>query len=184
MCQEDAADKRGLLMNACNFEPDADAMVLYDRATISVNNDYSLHLDRQLSIKFFKEKKIDKALADIAFYPSSSFAQYARFNITTVDIDPSTKATVVRDVTTKVTSLHLDQAGIKIHRGMLLKISYTINFPYDEKIPAWRFQSAYPTDHTELKLSIPRCSRPQDFTGGCLFPRHQHLRRGRPPDPS
>ncbi|MCW3125722.1 MAG: hypothetical protein JWO03_1380 [Bacteroidetes bacterium] len=156
MCQDDAADKRGLLMNACAFEPEADALILYDRGVLTINNDCSLHLDRQLCIKFFKDKKIDKTLSDIAFYPSSSFAQYARFTITTIDIDPTTKGIVNREVTTKVTNLHLDQSTIRMRKGMLLKISYTINFPYDEKIPDWRFQQAsYPTDFTSLKLSIP-----------------------------
>ncbi|MBS1684583.1 MAG: hypothetical protein JSS76_07515 [Bacteroidetes bacterium] len=154
ICQDDATDRRGLLMNVCSFEPTAEVMVLSDKGDISVNNDYSIRLDRQLTIKFFHDHKVDKGLSELVFYQCSSLARYTRLSISTVDIDQTTKAAVTREVTRPAT-LHLEQAPIRIRRGMLLKVSYSINIPYEEKLPAWRFQSQYPTEHSEFRMSTP-----------------------------
>lgn len=154
ICQDDATDRRGLLMNVCSFEPAAEVMVLSDKGDISVNNDYSIRLDRHLTIKFFHDYKIDNGLSDLVFYQCSSLARYTRLSISTVDIDQTTKAAVTREVTRPATP-HLEQAPIRIRRGMLLKVSYSINIPYEEKLPAWRFQSQYPTEHSEFRMSTP-----------------------------
>lgn len=167
--QEDATDRRGLLMNVCSYEPEAEAMVLSDRGEVSVNNDYSIRLDRQLTIKFFREQKPDRRLSDIVFYPCASLARYARLSISTVDIDQTTKAPVAREVSRPV-STHLEQSNIRIRRGMLLKVSYSITLPYDEKLPAWRFQAVYPTDHTEFRMSIPEAVGMQTVLVGTFTP--------------
>lgn len=168
-CQEEVADRRGLLMNACSYEPEAEAMVLSDKGELSVNNDYSMRLDRQLTIKFFHDQKIDKRLSDLIFYPCLSMARYTRLHIWTVDIDPTTKAAVTRDVARPATP-HLEQATIRIRKGMLLKVSYSINLPYDEKLPAWRFQSVWPVEHTEFRMSIPEAVVLQAVLTGTLAP--------------
>jgi hypothetical protein len=155
VCQDDAADKTGLLLPDCSYELGAEAMILRDHGTIAVNNDYSLRLDRQLTIKFFKERKLDKILSDIVFYPSPSLTSYYKLTVTIVDLDQTTKGLLPKDITPKITSTHLELAGIRIKKGSLLKVSYAVNFPYDAKIPNWRFQSVYPIDFTDLKVSIP-----------------------------
>lgn len=169
MSQDEAADRRGLLMNACAFEPEAEIMVLNDRGELSVNNDYSLRLDRQLTIKFFRDQKMDKALSDLVFYPCASLARYTKLNIATVDIDQTTKAAVTREVARPATP-HLEQTTIRIKRGMLLKISYSINLPYDEKLPAWRFQSGYPTERSEFRMSMPEAVNLQAVLVGAYTP--------------
>lgn len=155
MCQEDAAQKAGLLLDHCSFEPAADIMILKDEAELAVNNDYTIRLDRHLVFKFFKEARIDKKLAEAVFYQSPFFEKYYRISLRTVELDPTTKAVILRDHSSKVTSLHIDQLGIKVKSGALLEISYSINFPYDEKIADWRFQSDYPTELSSLKILMP-----------------------------
>ena len=50
--------KAGLLLERCSFEPVAQIMILKDEAEFSVNSDLSLHLERHVTFKFFKEKII------------------------------------------------------------------------------------------------------------------------------
>lgn len=149
-------------------------MVLSDKGEISVNTDFSIRLDRQITIKFFKDQKLDKGISDLIFYPASSFVRYSKIAATTVDIDPTTKGTVSRDVTAKITSTRLDQSAIRMRKGMLLKISYSISFPYEEKIPYWRFQSYYPTEHAELKVGIPEQINMKTSLEGTFTPDIEH----------
>jgi hypothetical protein len=174
ICQEDAADRRGLLITKCSFEPDAEVMVLSDKGEISVNTDFSIRYDRQLTIKFFKDQKLDKAISDLVFYPCATFSRYTKVTASTVDIDPTTKGTVVRDATSKVTSTHLDQSTIRMRKGMLIKISYSVSFPYDEKIPDWRFQSYYSTEHAELQVGIPEQINMKTSLEGTFTPDIEH----------
>lgn len=164
-CQDEALDRRGLLMNVCNYEPDAEALILSDRGELSVSNDYSIRMDRTLTIKFFREQKLDKKISDIVFYPCASLARYTRLSISTVDIDQTTKAAVTREVARPATA-HLEQTNVRIRRGMLLKVSYSITLPYDEKLPAWRFQAVYPTEHTEFRMNMPEAVNMQAVLAG------------------
>lgn len=168
-CQDEALDRRGLLMNVCSYEPEAEAMVLSDRGEVSVNNDYSIRLDRQLTIKFFRDQKLDKRISDLIFYPCPALARYTRLSIATVDIDQATKVAVTREVPRPATP-HLEQSPIRIRKGMLLKVSYSINLPYDEKLPAWRFQATYPTDHSEFRMSMPDAVTMQTMLVGSYSP--------------
>jgi hypothetical protein len=172
--QDEGAEKAGLLMERCAFEPDADIMVLKDEATIAVNNDFSIRLERRVTYKFFKEKKIDKQLSDAIFYPSPFFEKYYRLNFRTVELDPTTKALIPRDHASKVTSTHLEQSNMKIKSGALLEVSYFINFPYDEKIPDWRFQSVYPTEFSSIKIETPDAVEMKEVLEGNYKPEVQN----------
>ena len=155
ICQDDASQKAGLLLTKCPFDSTAEIMILKDEAELSVNNDFSLRLDRHVTFKFFKEKKIDKLLAEAIFYPTPVFEKYYRITLHTVELDPTTMSLIPRDYSSRVTSTHLDQMSIKVKNGALLEVSYSINYPYDEKIPDWRFQSVYPTEMSSLRILVP-----------------------------
>ena len=154
-CQDEAVDKAGLLLTHCSFDMDAEVMVLRDRAEVTVSRDFSLHLERQLLIKFFAERKLDKTISDIVFYQSPVLSRYLKLKITMIDLDPTTKGLVTRDIASKLSSTHLEQTGMKLKRGSLLRVSYAINFPYDEKLPEWRFQSIYPTETSDIRITTP-----------------------------
>ena len=153
--QEEAMAKAGLLLEVCSYEPEATMMVLRDDATLSLNNDYSLRLDRKITFKFFKEQKIAQVVGAIVFYPSSAFERYYKLTVNIVEIDATTKAVIEREVTAKITNTHIEQAGLKARKGTLLEVSYSINLPYDEKLPDWRFQAAIPTEYSAIRLRIP-----------------------------
>jgi hypothetical protein len=174
ICQEEAYEKTGLLLDKCAFEPATEVMVLRDEAEMSVNNDYSLRLDRHITYKFFKEKKIDRQLAGSIFGPSPFFEKYYRLSVRTIELDPGTKSLIPRDYGSRITSTHIDQMGIKVKEGGLLEVSYSINFPYDQKVAAWCFQSLYPTELSSLKLSIPSVVQIKATLVGGYTPEVEH----------
>jgi len=174
MCQDEAMEKAGLLMDRCGFEPSAEIIILKDEAEVSFNNDFSLRLDRHVTYKFFKEKKIDKQLAEAIFYPSPFFESYYRFTLRTIELDPPTKALIPRDHSAKVTSTNMEPLGIRVKAGCLLEVSYSINFPYNEKIPDWHFQSFYPTVFSSIKLQIPEVVKFRDTIEGAYSPDEEH----------
>jgi hypothetical protein len=174
ICQDDAAQKAGLLLARCAFEPAADIMILRDEAEISVNNDFSLRLDRHVTYKFFKDKKVDREIAESVFYPSPFFEQYYRLSLRTIELDPGNKALIPRDYTPRLASTHIEQLAIKVKAGALMEVSYSINFSYNEKIPDWRFQSQYPTEYSSVKLLIPELVNLREGIAGGYTPETQH----------
>jgi hypothetical protein len=159
MCQDEAGEKAGLLLERCSFDPAAEIMILKDEGEISVNNDYTIRLDRHVTYKFFKDKKLDQRFAETVFYPTPLFEKYYRLNFRSVELDPTNKALIPRDYASRITSTHIEQANIKVKAGSIIEVSYSINFPYDEKISDWRFQSSYPTETSSLKIQMPEMVR-------------------------
>lgn len=168
--QDDLNKKAGLLLERCEFEPGAQIMVLKDEVLMSVNNDYSLCLERHVTFKFFREKKIDRQLADALFYPSSFFDKYYKLSVHTIELDPTSKAPMSHDISSRITSIHLDQLAIKIPGGALLEVSYSINFRYGEKLPDWRFQSTYPTEFSSVRIQTPEIFKLQETIEGGYKP--------------
>jgi hypothetical protein len=168
--QDEALEKAGLLLDQCSFAPAADMMILRDAAEVSVNNDFSLRLDRKVTYKIFREQKIDRQLATAVFYLSPFFDKYYRLSLRTVELDPTTKALIPRDYSSKVTSAHIDQLNIKMKSGALLEVSYSTNFPYDQKIPDWHFQSQYPTDFSSIRILTPDVVQLRETIEGSYSP--------------
>ena len=83
-----------------------------------------------------------------------------------LEMDPTTKSLIPHEYTNRINSTHIDQLGIKVKEGELLEVSYSINFPYDEKIVNWRFQSQYPTEFSSVKLSIPEVMKMKEILEG------------------
>ncbi len=156
---QEQRDKLDLLQERCMVDPMASLAVLSDVGNISVNNDGSLKWERKLRIKFFYEKKIDKSIADIIYYASNNFNDYAVFKASILELDAE-KNILLKDVTFKFKN-PLEIENLKIKRFACLDISYTINLPYDGKIPQWRFQAVYPTELSSLKVEIPSIMKVQ-----------------------
>jgi hypothetical protein len=153
--QEEEALRAALLIERCAHEPTAIMMVLKDEGNLSVNNDYTFKLDRKVQIRFFKDTKPDLRLAHFLFYPSNTWDKYYRLSVTTTEMDPSNKTLVTREKTTNVTNVKMENTGIRLKAGSLLTVSYSINLPYDEKIPDWRFQATIPVEYSSISMEIP-----------------------------
>ena len=153
--QDEALEKAGLLLDRCSFEPTAEVMVLRDEAELSVNNDYTLRFDRHVTYKFFKDHKIDKALGESIFYPCADLIKYYKLSVRAVELDPTNKALLPRDYTSRIMSTHIEQLSIRFKAGSILEVSYSLNFPFDGKLSDWRFQSQYPTELSSLKIVMP-----------------------------
>ena len=147
--------KAGLLLERCSFEPVAQIMILKDEAEFSVNSDLSLHLERHVTFKFFKEKIVDRQLAESIFYPTSHLDKYTKLCFQTIEFDPNSMNLLTHDFSSHITSTHIEQLAIKVPRGGLLEVSYSMNFRYDDKIPDWHFQSTYPTEASSIRIQTP-----------------------------
>ncbi len=153
--QDESLDKAGLLMDRCSTSPSAEVIVLRDEAEWTVSSDMSLHMERKLVLKFFKERKMDPTLSDIVFYPSPILDHYGKITANVADLDATTKTPVLWDVSGRITSTHLEHTSIKVKAGGLLKISYSLRYEYNDKLPDWRFQQMYPTEYSSIRLTIP-----------------------------
>ena len=154
--------KAGLLLERCSFEPAAQIMILKDEAELSVNSDLSLHLERHITFKFFKEKIVDRQLAESLFYPTSLLDKYTKLCLQTIEFDPNSMNLLTHDFSSHISSTHIEQQGIKVPRGGLLEVSYAMNFRYDDKILNWHFQSVYPTEMSSIRIQTPEMFKLQE----------------------
>src|SRR5258705_8189921 len=66
------SDKERLLTQ-CDFDKDADAVILFHVANSDYNNDNSLTTSHRIRFKILKEKGIDKANIEIPYYSKDDF---------------------------------------------------------------------------------------------------------------
>jgi len=64
-------DKADLAARVCDFEPDANAEVLFDKGKVSFTSAYRIMFERHMRIKIFNDKGKDQANIRLEFYGGS-----------------------------------------------------------------------------------------------------------------
>jgi hypothetical protein len=66
-------NRNELSLSQCDFDKDADAIILFDVATSSYNDEYNLITNHRIRFKILKPKGIDKANIEIPYYSKEDF---------------------------------------------------------------------------------------------------------------
>ena len=150
-----------LEMKQCDFEKDANAMVLFDSANIFFDAEYKIVMERHKRIKIFTNKGTDEANIRIEYYGGNKsesiysvqaetindnggkpeFVKIDHKNIYTENIDKNKSALIFSFPTVKPGSI------------IEYKYRWTANSVSD--FPDWYFQSSLPTRYSQLQTTIP-----------------------------
>ncbi len=154
----------GINMTECAFEPDAPAVIIFDKAEarfLRDDNGFIISFTRHKRIKIFKESAFNQAEISIdLFIGDDDLEKVSDIKGTTYYYDG-----------TKIETTHLSKDQIfkepinkfwyrkkfalpKVKEGCVIEFSYTIRTPYFMHLPDWEFQSDIPTIYSEYQVGM------------------------------
>ena len=74
-------------LTQCEFDKDADAVVLLDRATSGYNDQYNLLTERRIRLKILKERGVERGNIHIGYYSGDAFEIISNIEATVLNID-------------------------------------------------------------------------------------------------
>ncbi len=153
-------DTADLKMTSCDFEKDANAMVLFDYAVVT-HTGYTIKMQRHKRIKIFNNNAKDVANIRIEFQRSTNDemitdleAETINLNNNTIeytDVDKKLIYTEFTDNNTK--AIVFTFANIK--PGSVLEFVYTWTTADPHNYPDWTFQSSIPCRYSEFDAGFP-----------------------------
>jgi hypothetical protein len=153
-------DKADLELKSCDFEPDANAEVLFDKADIYFDQEFNIVNERHKRVKIFNDNgkknadiRIEYYTANRAEYITGLQAQTINLVDGKVEITKIDKKQVFTEVVDKWrTALVFSFPNVK--PGCVVEFKYrwtTVTY----NIPDWYFQGKIPVRYSEVSTKIP-----------------------------
>ncbi|HET6768842.1 MAG TPA: DUF3857 and transglutaminase domain-containing protein [Chitinophagaceae bacterium] len=136
----------------CSFDPEAEAIILLDKAVANYDDDYHLITDRRIRIKILSEKGIDRANIAIPFYSRDDFEYISGIEAYTYNFDgsghPSSVAVEKKSFYNERTNSYYSlvkfaMPAVKV--GSIIEYHYKSTMKSYNGLDEWRFQSEMPT---------------------------------------
>lgn len=146
-------------LKTCDFEKDANAMVLFDKGNMYMDGEVGV-LQRHTRIKVlndFGKGAGDRRIEYYTYMRSSAItdlqAQTINFENGKMQITPLDKKLVYSEVIDKThTAMVFAMPNVKAGSIIEIKYRYALNNGY---FPNWYFQSSIPTRYSEIKMDMP-----------------------------
>ena len=150
-------DTSDLKMTSCDFEKDANAMVLFDVGTVTFSF-FGRSLERNTRIKILTEKGKEYANVKLAYHNFNGFEQITQLEAETINfengkieiskVDP---ALFYKQQTDK------DKDAViftfpNVKAGSVIECHYIITHSLFSNFPAWNFQNEIPTRYSQLNV--------------------------------
>jgi hypothetical protein len=158
-------DKTDLLLNECDFDKNAEAMVLFDVEEV-VCKEYAYAVDaaieRRIRIKILNNKGLDNANIKILYYSGSNGERVDIIGAQTYNLDGSgnilisrfdRKAVVDKSVNKRVSEKIFTFPDVKT--GSIIEYSYKISGPVSSGLRTWNFQSSIPVKFSSYTVNFP-----------------------------
>ena len=157
-------DDSGMKLTHCEFEPDAPAVVIFDKGEtrfIRDDNGFIIQHKRHKRIKIFKEAAFDQAEIIIPLYQSESDFERVRdiegttyyFNGSSIETTPLDPKQIFREPINKYW-YQKKFALPNVKEGCIIEYSYILETPFFMHLPDWDFQSDIPTIYSEYLVSM------------------------------
>lgn len=150
------------LLKVCDFDKEADAIVLLDEAVSDFNADYNLVTWRHKRIKILKEKGIEWANISIPFYARDGFQSVDDIAGFAYNFDSDGKQNTValerKSVFTEPSSEYWHRKkftfpGLKA--GSIIEFKYAVTSKNYQGLDDWYFHDELPVLESKYDLSIP-----------------------------
>lgn len=159
-------EKADLELTTCEFDKEADAMLLLDYGDISyqagVRSTFAMRKDMRTRIKILRQKGIDHATIRINYITDDNYEKLLDVDAITYNLDASGNV-----VTTKVENksffkekIDANYSAIKftfpdVKVGSVVEYRYTIIRQTMDRIDPWVFQDLIPTKISAYRIIIP-----------------------------
>ncbi|MCC8408440.1 DUF3857 domain-containing protein [Mucilaginibacter sp. UR6-1] len=154
-------DVTDLELKSCEFEPDANAEVLFDKADVYFDNDFNIITERHKRIKIFNVNGKKNADIRIEYYGGNRLEYLTDLQAQTINLESGkpeiTKIDKKQVFTEKVdkirTALVFSFPNVKPGSVVEFKYRLTANSIID--FPDWYFQSKIPVRYSQLTTKVP-----------------------------
>jgi hypothetical protein len=154
-------DQADLEMKTCDFEKDANAEILFDKGSVSFNNEYDLIFERHIRIKIFNDKGKDQANINIEYLGGDRSeimtnvqAETINLNNGKIEFTKIDKKLIYTQTIDRLRSA-LVFSFPNVQPGSVIEFKYTLMADNVGDFPDWYFQDRIPTRYSELYASIP-----------------------------
>jgi hypothetical protein len=147
-------DTSDLKMDHCDFEKDANAMVLFDQGDISFDEYGVITFLRHKRVKIFNENGKDEANINIEFIDGINNIQAETVNLNgkTIEYTPVDPKLIYKEKIDKYRkSLVFTFPAVK--PGSIIELQYKWKI-YSWILPSWPFQSTIPTAYSEVTITM------------------------------
>ncbi len=152
-------DTADLKMTTCDFERDANAMVLFDYAVVT-NENYTIKMQRHKRIKIFNNNAKDAANIRIEFGGSAGDERITDVEAETINLNNNTieytgvdKKLIYTELTDKYSKAILFTFP-NVKPGSVLEFVYKWTTDYLYNYPDWVFQSSIPCRYSEFDATF------------------------------
>ena len=157
-------DTADLKMTTCDFEMDANAMVLFDYAVVT-NEDYTIKMQRHKRIKIFNNNAKDIANIRIEFEGSDNDERITDVEAETINLNNNTieytdvdKKLIYTEHTDKNTKAIVFTFP-NVKPGSVLEFVYKWTTGNSHNYPDWIFQSSIPCRYSEFDATFANAPR-------------------------
>jgi hypothetical protein len=155
-------DKADLEMKSCDFEKDANAMVLFDKGNIYYGTDLVLNIEHHKRVKIFNDNGKNEANIRIEYISSNHAEFITNFQAQTINIGPNGQVEIIKLDKKTLYTENVDKSRSayvftfpNVKPGSVIEYKYTLNSHIYYYLPEWSFQSSLPERYNELTTEIP-----------------------------
>ncbi|MBB6110322.1 protein of unknown function [Mucilaginibacter lappiensis] len=155
------ADKADLELKACDFEKDANAEILFDKAEVYFDQTYNIVTERHKRIKIFNDNGKSEANIRIEYYSANRSEYISGLQAQTINAANGTPEIVKVDkkqIFTEVIDKYRSAMVFSfpnVKPGSILEYKYRLTSASITDFPDWYFQSDLPTRYSELSTNVP-----------------------------
>jgi hypothetical protein len=148
-------------MKQCSFDPEAEAVILLDKAVVLHDDDYHMITERRIRIKILNEKGIGRGDIVIPYYSKDDFENISKIVAYTYNFNETGQpiATPVdkRSIYTEKKTLYYSLkkfAMPAVKAGSIIEYHYVSTMKHYGGLDEWKFQSDLPTIQSSFLLEV------------------------------
>jgi hypothetical protein len=153
-------NKVDLEATSCDFEPDANAEILFDKGSMGVYIGAHLSFDRHIRIKIFNDKGKNEANIHLNYYAQGGVENIAEIQAETINLNNG-KIEFTKVDNSQIYRRMVDKSRMEISFSFPnIKPGSVIEFKYSRisrlsDVPDWYFQNRIPTRYSEITTAWP-----------------------------
>ncbi|MCJ8210878.1 DUF3857 domain-containing protein [Mucilaginibacter sp. RS28] len=154
-------DKSELELKNCEFEKDANAMVLFEKGDLYYDNNFNIIMEYHERIKVFNDNGKDVANIKINYYGGNRLESISDIQAQTYNLNGD-KIDVTKIDRKQIYNQTIDKARNQytfslpnVKAGSVIEFKYRRTINSVTYIPAWNFQQRIPVAYSELITAIP-----------------------------
>lgn len=154
-------DKADLELKACDFEKDANAEYLIDKADLYYDQKLNVVEDCHERVKIFNEKGIGRANIKIDYFSAYNVESITGIQAETINlVDGKVEVTKLDKKLIYLQHINKYESEIvfampNVKAGSIIDYKYTWNSNWPDNIRTWYFQNTIPVRYGEFDTSIP-----------------------------